>query len=401
MDVSRLTKLFEDGDSGVRKFTKTVSVGVDRSHQHNWSLGAAICLNSKLQHYFEGFDGVLLGYEDVTVKNSPSEPDADIDLHHITIQAKFYIFSPETGKCLSGRVVSKKKSSITVAVHDYFQVVCPSQKNVKKLDIGSLLSVKISSLVYVNGRPNMMGEVARVETAATLTVPSTSASATVNGFSGPTKRKSEAQEEPKKKARTESQNGGGTTTEESDNEDNSPSKTPKIHKTPGKSDRKLPAGFTFVEHKTEKNSWKDYFGPDGKKYRSIAEIYKKLNLDPESGPGDSSQESMSAEDVKEQVEEVVTTWNKGEDGNMAKNKNKFYKSIGLKNLSKTDRHFSDAKSKKGKACKDDSKETETEKASSSSTLDVRNGTKANMTISDTSDIKKKKKKKNKHTDKTM
>ena len=86
---------------------------------------------------------------------------------------------------------------------------------------------------------------------------------------------------------------------------------------------------------------------------------------------------------------------------MAKNKNKFYKSIGLKNLSKTDRHFSDAKSKKGKACKDDSKETETEKASSSSTLDVRNGTKANMTISDTSDIKKKKKKKNKHTDKTM
>ena len=162
MDVSRLSKLFEAGTSGIKKFTKTLSVAVDRSHKDNWSLGAVLFLNSKLQQYFEGFDGVLLGYEDVTLKSTPSETDAEIDLHHVTIQAKFYVFTPEVGKCLSGKVVSKKKSSIVVAVHEYFQITVLSPKNLKKLEIGAQASVKISSLVWISGRPNMLGEIDKV-----------------------------------------------------------------------------------------------------------------------------------------------------------------------------------------------------------------------------------------------
>ena len=46
MDVSRLSKLSETGTSGVRKFTKTISVPVDKSYKDNWSLGAVIFLNS-------------------------------------------------------------------------------------------------------------------------------------------------------------------------------------------------------------------------------------------------------------------------------------------------------------------------------------------------------------------
>ena len=162
MDVSRLSKLFEAGHSGVKKFTKTLAVAVDRSHKDNWSLGAVLFLNSKLQQYFEGFDGVLLGYEDVSVKSTPLELDAEIDLHHVTIQAIFYVFTPEVGKCLSGKVVSKKKSSIVVAVHDYFQITVISPKNLKKLEVGSQVNVKISSLVWLSGRPNMLGETDKV-----------------------------------------------------------------------------------------------------------------------------------------------------------------------------------------------------------------------------------------------
>ena len=129
--------------------------------------------------------------------------------------------------------------------------------------------------------------------------------------------------------------------------------------------------------------------------KQIAEIYKKLNLDPESGPGDSfssSQEKMSTEKVKEQVEEVATNWNMGEEGDMAKNKNKFYNSVGLKKLAKTERHFTEAKSKKkGKASKEAMEDKEdTEEASSSTPLDVRNENQTSVTISDTGDIKKKK-----------
>ena len=135
---------------------------IQESHTDNWSLGAVIFLNSKLQLYFEGFDGVLLGYEDVSVKSTPSDLDAEIDLHHVNIQAKFYVFTPEVGKCLSGKVMSKKKSSIVVAVHDYFQITVFSPKNLKKLEVGSQVNVKISSLVWLSGRPNMLGEMDKV-----------------------------------------------------------------------------------------------------------------------------------------------------------------------------------------------------------------------------------------------
>ena len=425
MDVSRLTKLFESGNSGVKKFTKTLSVVVDRSHKGNWELGAVLFLNSKLQHYFEGFDGVLLGYEDVSVKSSPSEPDADIDLHHVTIQAKFFVFSPEVGKCLSGKVVAKKKSSITVAVHDYFQITCLSPKNLKKLDVGSQVKVKVSSVVYVSGRPNMMGEVDKItETSNTLTSPSTSAA--VNGVSSPVKRKAEAEEKPKKKAKTaaaaaESHDDGGSTTTESDHEEQSPPKTPnpKAPKTPGKTPKPVPDGFNVVEI-TRPNGRKDkeFVGPDGKRYRSIPEIYRKLNLDPESGSANSSSSQKSVEEMKEQVEYVANSWNKGEDGELAKNKNKFYNSEGLKEICKTNRHPREAKSKKGKAGKKledkedekdddkgddkgDAEEAEEEAEQATEPLEA-SPNKASVTIGDTGDAKKKKKKKkNKANDKTI
>ena len=251
-----------------------------------------------------------------------------------------------------------------------------------------------------------------------LPSPSTS-STVVNGLSSPVKRKSEAQEKPKKKAKTtNSQDEGATTTAESDNEEQSPPKTPtpKAPKTPGKTpqaEKTLPEGFRYEikqrgqEGGKKEGTWKEYYGPDGKKYRSVAEIYKKLNIDPESGPGESSssQEKMSTQEMKEHVEEVVSTWNRGEEGDMAKNKNKFYNSVGLKKLPKTERHFTEVKSKKkGKASQEPVEEDKdvAEEASSSTPLDVRSENQANVTISDTGDIKKKKKKKkNKENDKTV
>ena len=48
-------------------------------------------------------------------------------------------------------------------------------------------------------------------------------------------------------------------------------KTPKTPKTP-KENFELPANFKVIEHKTEKKSWKTYQDPDGKKFRSMAEV---------------------------------------------------------------------------------------------------------------------------------
>merc|ERR1712110_215659 len=163
---------------------------------------------------------------------------------------------------------------------------------------------------------------------------------------------------------------------------------PKRLKLQGKVPEKkpVPEGFNVVEI-TRPNGRKDkeFVGPDGKRYRSILEIYRKLNLDPESGSGkSSSQEKESVEEMKEQVEYVANSWNKGEDGELAKNKNKFYNSVGLKEICKTG-----VKGKKGKAGKkaedkDDAEEAE-EEADQDSAPQVSSPNKASVTIGDTGD----------------
>merc|ERR1712059_34258 len=61
----------------------------------------------------------------------------------------------------------------------------------------------------------------------------------------------------------------------------------------------LPEGFEIKEHKTEKSKWKEYVGPDGKKYRSLADVKKSI---------DSTSAHYDAEKVDEVIDFVVKEW---------------------------------------------------------------------------------------------
>merc|ERR1719318_2085673 len=105
-------------------------------------------------------------------------------------------------------------------------------------------------------------------------------------------------------------------------------KTPTTPKTP-KEIFELPSNFKVIEHKTEKKSWKSYQGPDGKKFRSMAEVKKYL-------------ESTSS--LVDTIEFVATEWNSTEHGDLATN----VKSFDLKDVKdfpKTDLYFVDLKPK--------------------------------------------------------
>ena len=85
-------------------------------------------------------------------------------INFLYLQGTFYSFNPTVSSCVEGKIVSKTSSSITVAVLDYFHIQCLSPKNIKKLEVGQTVNVKVSSVVFVDGRPNMMGDIDKVET---------------------------------------------------------------------------------------------------------------------------------------------------------------------------------------------------------------------------------------------
>ena len=51
---------------------------------------------------------------------------------------------------------------LTFSVHDYFQVLCLSPKNIKKIEVGNVVSTKVGSVVYRNGFPHILGLVEKV-----------------------------------------------------------------------------------------------------------------------------------------------------------------------------------------------------------------------------------------------
>merc|ERR1712243_153278 len=126
---------------------------------------------------------------------------------------------------------------------------------------------------------------------------------------------------------------------------------------------------TFVEKKTEKKKWKEFFGPDGKKYRSVVEIYKSLGEygDSVSTPPQNRSEKFTKK-LDEEIEEVAANWNIDENGDLEKNKNKFYNNMGLKKLPKNERHIKDKKYL-GKNSTNDADEVGCEKDETAETLD--------------------------------
>ena len=282
---------------------------------------------------------------------------------------------------------------------DFFNIICLSPKNINKLEIGSNAKVKVTSVTYVNSRLKMMGEFQKVISDKSF-----------DSQQSPLKRKQEQDLKTPKKIKTSNENGkiSDESSTESDVE-NDANKTPtkqtinitsNATKTP-KEKLSLPEGFTVIEKKTEKKKWKEYFGPDGKKYRSIVEIHKSLGENSESISTPPTRSEKFAKKLEEEIEDVATNWNIDDNGELEKNKNKFYNNMGLKKLPKNDKHIKSKKSLGKNSIDEDEVFFDQDE-----TLLTPNGTQnSSMDISQTSDVenvtqnetkkKKKKKKKNK------
>merc|ERR1711915_313524 len=109
-----------------------------------------------------------------------------------------------------------------------------------------------------------------------------------------------------------------------------PKKKTTVEKT-GKDKFELPPDFEVIEKKIEKKSWKIYKGPDGKSYRSMAEVKKYL---------DSKQFDSEKLDVT--IEYVASQWNIDSEGGLSHDDPALYQ-FDSRDYPKTDTFFVDVK----------------------------------------------------------
>ena len=110
----------------------------------------------------------------------------------------------------------------------------------------------------------------------------------------------------------------------------------------------LPEGFQIILKETEKKKWKEFLGPDGKKYRSRKDIQDRfvegVSPSPARARTGSPKKSVKKEVVKnvvESIEEVVQSWNVSEDGELSEDHPKYlvYSDRQLEEMEATSKHF--------------------------------------------------------------
>ena len=110
----------------------------------------------------------------------------------------------------------------------------------------------------------------------------------------------------------------------------------------------LPEGFQIILKETEKNKWKEFLGPDGKKYRSRKDIQDRfvegVSASPVRARTGSPKKSVKKEVVKnvvESIEEVVQSWNVSEDGELCEDHPKYlvFSDRQLEEMEATNKHF--------------------------------------------------------------
>ena len=230
----------------------------------------------------------MLGYENMIVKDSLVVDDFDVV--HVQIEATFNIFKPAPG-VLPGTVALIRQTSAVILVEEYFQVLCLVNQS-SSLEVGDNVLVNITSVAYLDGRPQLLGEVLQNQPdtkqhsrGARRRPLVNQAFKRVKNFSDDTQSSSDEERDladgpPAAKVNKKSKDKEiELNTSEADIKLNT-----KKSKTDSYVDQEstasvltLPEGFQVLKKRYKSGRVHNYYtGPDGAKYRSLKEIYRKL-----------------------------------------------------------------------------------------------------------------------------
>lgn len=287
-DVGILRSLSRSEFSGVRLLSgQEMTLSLDKSFTNSVNDGITEVISSKLMQFDPSLNGVLLERENITCFNPMSEvlEDLEISSFQVSVHSNFYVFAPRKGEFLDVAVMTVGRNHATAVALGTFKVLIQNiPRGSEKLEVGQALTVRIVSVAYKEGLPDIIG--------------------VCNDLTGLTSQKGifvdvsticKVEENDWRERSTE---GDRMELEdfEADEEElrvkkprrKKSMKIPKDRKAKdpewrvkksrrsisGRNEFVLPTGFTVINKKSKMNTWKEYQGPDGVKYRSLVAIQR-------------------------------------------------------------------------------------------------------------------------------
>jgi len=156
MTTTEIKSLCSIKHSGVSVVSKAIDLHFTDVESGNLNYLIGKYLANNLYNLFNEVGGALLGYEDIEVK----KPLLSLNNIDVKVKGMFYVFSPEPGKKLLGRVYAKSGEGVKVLVHDFFvaSVIC-SPEMASQVAEGDAILFRVLTVGFNTGRPRMKGEV--------------------------------------------------------------------------------------------------------------------------------------------------------------------------------------------------------------------------------------------------
>jgi len=156
MTTTEIKSLCSIKHSGVSVVSKEIDLHFTDVESGNLNYLIGKYLSDHLYNVFNEVGGALLGYEDIEVK----KPLLSLNNIDVKVKGMFYVFSPEPGKKLLGRVYAKSEEAVKVLVHDFFvaSVIC-SPELASQVAEGDAILFRVLTVGFNTGRPRIKGEV--------------------------------------------------------------------------------------------------------------------------------------------------------------------------------------------------------------------------------------------------
>ncbi|KAL7641401.1 UNVERIFIED_CONTAM: hypothetical protein RMT77_008541 [Armadillidium vulgare] len=159
-------ELYTQNLSCIKKITSSYTILLHPLYLNDIKNGVKIELNSMLKNYCKQLKGIVLGFEGVKI-NFPSGWIFDTNpFLHINIVADFYVFSPEIGSILKGKVVKKSPNHVGCLVHNIFNASSSIPNGITKeswcgnsIREGDSLEMKITELNLTCAVPFLKGDI--------------------------------------------------------------------------------------------------------------------------------------------------------------------------------------------------------------------------------------------------
>jgi len=290
-------RILSEAEASSVQFLKNcqLTLSLDKKFANSVSLGITKTLASKYLEFEPSLNGVLLNKECCRNVSVVSSANDDVGSFQVTFEADVYVFVPAAGDHLSVKVRKDHGKVATAEALQNFNVIIQKGPKDRNLEAGMTVLVRIVSVAYTAGVPDIIGDFVSVqEVQADISQPAA----------------------PRMIEGSERSVAGREVS----------SSVPGARKPVGRGTVKLPGGFTLLRRKTSKGSLVlEYRGPDGRKY-------SRKEIDRISRAED---EKM----IETESSNVEQSWKITEDGNLAKNKKKFYHSKSPKTLPKKSLYY--------------------------------------------------------------